>query len=218
MGAPNNMATSDDYYKRTVARHVDGTPVFETKEDADNKKAVADLVGRVWNCQFYSYGTLSPIDWWIEQFGRVIGHAEVKVRTHPRVGPGSYDTVFLNVRKWLSLMTAGVGTGKPACFIVKFTDGTFWIPVNDVDARRFKVGGTKRLVKAVNDREPVIEIPCDSLREVEDSPLFDPPTNRVEGACKCGQAVPPEAGFWISKTKSVQCQICRLVARKNWST
>lgn len=169
------MTSSSDYYERKTAKHIDGTPIFENEEDAAGKEEVAAFVEKAWSCQFNSFGTLAPVDWWIGQYGRVIGYAEVKVRTHARDVPNAYKTVFLNLRKWLALMLAESGTGKPSCFIVKFTDGIFWIPLSDVDASQIRVGGCRRFVKSVNDREPVIEIPCDKLRSIENSPLWIPP-------------------------------------------
>lgn len=152
------------YYNRENVVHLDGTNIFQTKEDRDNELEVATLVEGVWHCKFHRFGALSPVDWFAERMGRLVGIAELKSRPHER---NRYPTVFLNVRKWLSLTVGSVGLGCPAVFIVKFNDGVFWCRVSEIDASNQKIGGCSKIVKSHSDIEPVIEVPVLLLTKLD---------------------------------------------------
>jgi hypothetical protein len=152
------------YYDRKTTTHLDGTPVFKTQEDEATQQEVADLVSKTLNCNLRSFGALSPIDWYCNRGGRIIGVLEFKARTHATT---TYPTVFLNIRKWLALLLAATGMGVPAYYMVKFTDKLLWINIADVDASKVKLGGCQRVVKSRNDREPVIEIPIEAMLEFD---------------------------------------------------
>ena len=92
----------------------------------------------------------------------LVGVLELKSRSHAST---TYSTVFLNVRKWGSLMLYHLGLGCPALFVVRFTDEYRWINVLEIDASHMKMGGTKHLVKSHTDIEPVILVPV-SLMQV----------------------------------------------------
>src|SRR6188472_4237947 len=108
------------YYDRQTATHIDGSPIFATQQDKSAEDAVAAIAEGVWGCQIRRFGALSPVDWFATRDGRVVGVLEVKSRSH---AAAKYETVFLNVRKWLALTLASVGMGVPALYLVQFTDG-----------------------------------------------------------------------------------------------
>ena len=110
------------YYDRENIVHIDGTRIFQNKEDSSNENDVASAVETLWKCSVRRFGALSPIDWFAERDGRVVGLLELKSRPHQRL---KFPTVFLNVRKWLSLVVGSVGLCCPAIFVVKFNDGIF---------------------------------------------------------------------------------------------
>jgi hypothetical protein len=151
------------YYARTSAVHLDGTPIFKTKEDRDNEATVAQLIEAAWGCKLGEFGALSPIDWYAQRDGRLVGLLELKTRWHPR---DDYPGVFLNARKWLALSLGSIGMGVPALFVVKFTDGVYWVPISKVDATTHRIGGCSVRVKSVNDIEPIIEVPLSTMVEL----------------------------------------------------
>ena len=152
------------YYEREEYFDEDGNKVFITEEDKANQEGVAEFLGRVWKCKFHSYGSLCAIDYWVERNGLIVAHAEVKARSHTH---DQYSTVFLNMRKWLALTLAEVSSGIPSLYIVKFTDAIKHIRVSEVSVKdAIKVGGTKRIVKAKTDIEPVICIPVSQMTSV----------------------------------------------------
>lgn len=148
------------YYDRSSATHLDGSQVFQTKADRDNEASVAALVEERWHCRVRSFGALAPIDWFASRQDRLVGLLELKSRTH---ASDRFPTVFLNARKWLALTLGSLGLGCPAIFVVRFEDGVRWISLSQVDAGSNRVAGCSRLVKSVNDIEPVIEIPISQM-------------------------------------------------------
>lgn len=149
-------STDMTYYDRVATTHVDGSPVFRTKEDEASEEHVARILAQAWGCDVLSFGALSAVDWYCVKAGRVAGVLELKTRSHEL---GRYPTVFLNVRKWLALTLAATGLGVPAIFVVRFRDGIRWIRVADIDATQVRMGGLRHQVKSRNDQEPVIEVP-----------------------------------------------------------
>jgi len=149
------------YYERANVVHLDGTRIFNKPADQEAARDVANLIEQAWNCELHPFGALSPIDWYAQRFGRLIGLLEVKARSH---AINTYPTVYLNVRKWLALSLGSVGLGVPAIFAVRFTDCVTWTPVARIDATQTVIAGCARLVKSHNDIEPVIEVPIGNLR------------------------------------------------------
>lgn len=152
------------YYEREEYFDEDGNKVFITDDDKANQEGVAEFLGRMWKCKFHSYGSLCAIDYWVERNGAIVAHVEIKSRSHPQ---DQYPTVFLNMRKWLALTLAEVSSGIPSIYVVKFTDAIKHIRVCEVDVKdAIKVGGTKYIVKAKTDIEPVICIPVSHMKSV----------------------------------------------------
>jgi hypothetical protein len=148
------------YYDRSVGTHLDGSPIFKTEIDERNENEVSAAIAAAWRCNVRSFGRLSPIDWYAERDGRLVGVLELKSRSHPS---SKHPTVFLNVRKWLTLAMASMGLGVPAIFVVRFEDQTLWVPLSKVDASSVRMGGCSRIVKSRSDVEPVIEIPVKDM-------------------------------------------------------
>ncbi len=151
---------SENYYDREHGVSPDGLPLFANETDRKNEDEVAALIESSWSCKLRRFGYFSPVDFWALRDGLMVGLVEIKARTHSTV---TYDTVFLNVRKYLALTLAQVALGVRATFVVKFTDGVRVIAVDEVDARRHVIAGCSRRVKSYTDREPVIEVPVSAM-------------------------------------------------------
>lgn len=165
-----------DYYERPAITQIDGTRVFKSEEDERNEQKAAAILSAFFSkrgggeCQFRSFGKLSPVDWWVERSDRIVGFAELKCRSHAST---THPTVFLNVRKWLAMKMAAAGFGVPAVFVVRFTDGLFYIPIDEVDVTRHKWRGCskERDMRSKNDREPLIEVPVSDMYRVDQEEL-----------------------------------------------
>jgi hypothetical protein len=152
-----------DYYERRTARHLDGSPIFRTAEDERAEEDAARRLEAAWGCTLQRFGKLSPVDWFAVRDERMVGVLELKSRGHTS---DTYPTVFLNVRKWLALLLAAHGLGVPAIFVAQFPDCLTWVPVAEIDARRHRIAGCRRIVKARSDVEPVIDVPVSQLRRI----------------------------------------------------
>ena len=132
------MGSQGSYYDRTAGSiEAPGeTPAFATKQDLSNQSEVARLIEARWDCKVHSFGHWSPIDWWIERNGEVAALAELKSRSHEST---KFDSVFLNVRKWIALQMGSVGLKAPSLYVVKFTDTVKWIDVCEVDASKMEI-------------------------------------------------------------------------------
>jgi hypothetical protein len=153
-----------EFYKRTTALHLDGSPIFTTAGDRATEQQVAAVLENAWRCRMIHFGLLSPLDWYSTRDDRLVGVLELKARSH---ASDRYPTVFLSVRKWLALITAGIGLGVPALFVVQFTDGVRWCRVADIDASQHRMGGCRpRPGREDLDVEPLIEVPVLFMRTV----------------------------------------------------
>lgn len=152
------------YYNRQTRINSDQSPLFSCDADVESESEVIAMLSAAWKCEIRPFGMLCPVDFYALRDNRVVGVLELKTRAHERT---MYPTVFLNVRKWLALKLASYGMGCTAIFVVRFTDGLFFIPVDKVPVGRVSIGGTKELVKSHTDIEPVFEIPIELLKELE---------------------------------------------------
>ena len=148
--------SQSSYYDRHAAKHLDGTPIFATSEDRKSEEEVARIIESTWGCEVRSFGSLAIIDWYAMRDGRMVSLLELKTRSHSST---RYQTVFLNVRKYMALFWGQACLNVPALFCVRFTDEIRWIRVYDIDATKHKIGGCASRVKSVTDIEPVIEVP-----------------------------------------------------------
>ena len=151
----------DDYYSRKKTINSDGVVAFANQHDRENEREVSKLIEQRWDCEVKPFGQLCAIDFYVLRRGSLIALMELKSRTH---SSDKYETVFLNVRKWLALTMGEIGLGVPSIYIVKFTDKTMFIPIKEINAGRNIIGGTKRIVKSHTDIEPVIEVEVKTMR------------------------------------------------------
>jgi hypothetical protein len=151
------------YADRTYRTNAEGLRVFSQPEDHAAEEAAARRIEAAWGCRLHRFAQFDSIDWWAERDGKMVALVEIKTRSH---GIGKYPTVWLNVRKWLALSLGSTGLGVPAVFVVQFADTLRYVNVAQVDASRQRIGGCRQVVKARTDREPVIDVPVEQLREV----------------------------------------------------
>lgn len=135
---------------------------FESDRDRDHEREVAATLQAAWGCVLHSFGGFSAVDWYAVKDGRLVGVLELKCRTHAST---AYPTVYLSLRKWLSLTLAAVATGTPAYFVARFTDGIYWVRVSEVDARRVRITGHAH-PRARMDVEPLIDVPVRAMTAV----------------------------------------------------
>lgn len=160
------MNESGSYYDREPATYLDGSKIFQTKEDQDNEREVAVILARAWDCEIRKFADLAPVDWYAVRTGRVIGLIELKSRNNEST---QYPTVFLSLRKWMCLNQHGYGLKCPGFFVVRFLDGVFAVRVAEIDATNNRLAGGNRAVKSPSDIEPQIDVPLSLFRKVSDA-------------------------------------------------
>lgn len=155
---------SQAYYKRRH-REEGGLRVFKSDVDQANEDEVRRILERAWRCEIHTYGgTCESIDWYAIRGATIAAYLELKSRDHT---VARYDSVFLNVRKWLALQLIEIGTGCPGFFVVRWTDDLRFVRVAEIDARQMRMGGCNRRVKSATDVEPVIEVPIEMMTQIE---------------------------------------------------
>lgn len=138
---------------------------FSKKDDINKKieQAVGDIVGKIWNVEFKEYPSLHPIDFWCEQKGRILYHAEIKGRNQVH---DEYDTVMFAMKKWLNMLVSVYHSEIPACVLFHFYDGIYVIDVLKIKPE-YKMGVSGRRFSRYSNREetePVVYIPVEDLQ------------------------------------------------------
>jgi hypothetical protein len=149
-----------DYRDREEGINTDGTPLFASDYDKASEKEVAQMIEGRWQCDLYPFGRLCPVDFYAVRDGRLVGVLELKTRSHHS---GRFPDVFLNVRKWVSLLMASHGLGVPAVFVVKFSDQIGYSLVNKISTNNISIAGCREVVKSHTDVEPVIHVSVKDL-------------------------------------------------------
>lgn len=159
---------SQAYYDRRASNR-NGLKVFKSGRDEANEQSVKAILERAWRCEIRTYGgTCEAIDWYAIRGATIAAYLELKSRDHT---VARYDSVFLNVRKWLALTLIEVGTGCPGIYVVKWLDDLRYVRVAEIDARKIRLGGCNRRVKSATDVEPVIEVPIEQMNQISFEPM-----------------------------------------------
>jgi hypothetical protein len=148
------------YYSRARQTNSDGTAVFQNEEDQQKELQIAKTLEQKWKCEIHKFSPLSPIDFYAVRDGRVKCLIELKARN---ILSTAYETIFLSVRKWLSLMLSATGLGVPAIFCVQFQDATKWVNVSTVDASKIQISGCKNYGTRSGKQEPLILVPIKQM-------------------------------------------------------
>jgi hypothetical protein len=140
--------------------------ILERPIDVDNENAAAIRLEAAWAVKLHRYPRLHSVDWYAERADELVGYVEIKSRT---VTADHYPTVFLSMRKYLSLTMLEHTTGIAGTFVAGFSCGSLlWIRVRDVDARHVKITGRTDRGRA-EDREPMILVPIPDMTVVRAS-------------------------------------------------
>jgi len=140
------------------------------QQDLDAEERVRIRLKKYWEeatgteVIFHKFAKYDPIDFWVEEKGKMQALVEVKRRY---INSDTYPTAFLNFRKWWPLTAIGVAADVVPIYALEYNDATCFIDVNKVDASRHKIGGLKQIKKSSTDIEPLIEIPIGDFTRIE---------------------------------------------------
>lgn len=155
--------TDDNGLGKEVWVNQDGQRVRANAYSDACEEDVKRAIEPKWDCELHWFPRMFAIDFFAERKGRLVGLIEVKGRVY---GVGDHPFVWLNVRKWLALNMAQAGLGVRAIFAVRFADEIRYLPVNEIDGTRLRIGGQIHNAKYRSDREPLIEVPVKQMRRV----------------------------------------------------
>ena len=158
----------NDYYSREPDRHVDDTSIWMRPEDFKTCMGVSRRLERLWGVEVRYYGKMSPIDFWFSRFDRPLGFLSIKSSTRDSTA----DDATLNIRKYRRLIDCVYAHDTLGFFVCKFADVTLHIDVTVIDPRFLEIMHNRR-GRGRNDREPVIKIPIDQMREIDTSHYLD---------------------------------------------
>lgn len=136
--------------------------------DEQRQLTAAKMVERGFNCRVHQFAKWDMIDWWIEYQDRNVGVAEYKYRDNPK---DKYPTTWLRLTKWWALRHAKqFCNARAALFVVEFTDGIYYVPVDALEAPKIhlEIGGREdRPQRGDWDKyQPMVAIPVDMLKPV----------------------------------------------------
>lgn len=136
---------------------------LETEKDIQSELAAQEILKVRWNCTFRKFGDFSAIDWSMHRDGRLVAVAEFKRRYRDQL---EFDTVYLNLQKWMALTFVSIGLEVPAYYIVHFNDGIGYVQVDKIDASKHRVCGREDRERE-SDIQPVISIKTDQFKMVK---------------------------------------------------
>ena len=143
-------------------------PTFENDQDRERAQAVAREIEAAWHCELHEFGDYSPLDWFAQRDRRLMAVLELKCRLNR--ASDSFPTTMLSVRKWWALTQTSWALQCSGLFVVRFSDGIFWLDVTTLDTSQNCVAGRKdRQAFYAFDVEPVIEFPVSALTKLSRS-------------------------------------------------
>lgn len=146
------MIKKDDHSKRVR----DSQGWRKNEIDLQNEKRVAEFMGKKWGVVFHEFAKGSPVDFWIEKKGMVAGIAELKTAFKQS------DFAFLNMRKYIAIDQISRAFEVAGIYLHQQPSGViYWSKIEDLRGNP-KIVGKQSNFK--NDREPVLQIPLQSLK------------------------------------------------------
>ena len=136
--------------------------IYSTDEDDANEKRVAGILAEAWGCGVEQFPGKFYVDFYLHRYREVLGVAELKSRTNAST---TYPTVWLTLMKWARLTFISESTDTVGVFVAEFTDGIWWIRVNDVDATKIEMVKRKDR-NTPSAKEPAILVPISSMRKL----------------------------------------------------
>lgn len=136
--------------------------VYQTSADLSREDLVAEEASKKWNCAQIKLEKLGFIDRAFVRDGEVKAYAEIKTRTNAH---DKYDEYLIDLKKIEHGKWVSDYDGVPFVLVVKFTDGIWWVRIND-DVR-YRVGKGGRVDRGdANDIDTCAFIPMRYWRKM----------------------------------------------------
>ena len=136
-------------------------PIYETQQDRDNERAVAEAIGQRYGCDMHKLPMKYILDFAATRDGRVVAFIEVRCRN---IASTQYDEFMVSVGKLLAAKSLTSCTGIPCRLAVRWADGVTRItnlPPENYDVR---IGGSTRR----NDWQDIEPMAYIKIADMED--------------------------------------------------
>jgi hypothetical protein len=137
-------------------------PVYETKQDLENEKAVAMCLSEKWNCNVEKTKKFYPCDYSGIRRGNVVSFLEIKCR--PQLDHDDRDSYMTGALKICSCLSIAERLKRPFILVVSFNDGIYYTNTFPTD---FIIMGGRRDRNDPDDIEPCMLIPMTNFRRLD---------------------------------------------------
>jgi hypothetical protein len=147
-----------------------GRPSYEDERSLANERRVAERVATAWDLTLTKIPLHYYIDFAATRDGRVTIWVEIRCRSCSR---NKYESFMLSLNKVRHAIQLSNDTGKPVVFVTEWTDGIFWIEMQESMLKLpLVIGGgaiTRRndwqdieplVLIPINDFRPLVKYPC----------------------------------------------------------
>lgn len=128
-------------------------PQYESNIDLTNEQRVAAKLSILWRAYFHKLPKSYHVDWMVCRNNQTVAFAELKCRQNTRF---AYPTFMISLAKWMRGKELAREAKVPFIIIVNWTDGTFFLKVQDQPVT-YGFGGRKDRNDS-QDMEPVVFI------------------------------------------------------------
>lgn len=135
---------------------------YENPASLEAERLVATTLESRWNCKLAKMPIAYHIDWMALRDNKPVAFMELKCRTNPRE---QYPTFMLSFAKWQHGIQMGSTAAVPFIVSVQWTDGLFYLPVDNTTPFDLGYGGRKDRGDW-QDMEPVVYVPTSLFKEV----------------------------------------------------
>jgi hypothetical protein len=135
--------------------------ILETQRDIDLENDVANELAKSWNCTHGSMGKFTSFDKFMIRDGKPVALVEIRVRANSSFD--KFPNAILDMDKFLSLIVAEITLKLPCFYVLKYTDGIYYVRIGELPAKELSqkvMGRQDRVDMGVkNDNRPVLIIP-----------------------------------------------------------
>ena len=140
-------------------------PLYETGEDLERERNVADAVASIWDCSFAKLPIKYGLDYAIRADKGVVAWAEVKCRNYAMSDIGRLGGYMLSLDKWMAAKSLSQSTGLPFLLIVNALDGLYYAKFQTFLAMRVDFMG-RRDRNDWQDMEPCVLLDVKSFNRL----------------------------------------------------
>ncbi len=140
--------------------------MLETNADRNRESEITEVLCKAWNCTSGSLGPYSPFDRYLYKNSKLSAIIEIKARQNRALK--TFDTVYLNLDKYFSLLIGELQLRVPSLYVVAFSDGIYYVKIGQIPAAELNIfiKGREDRPDVKTDVRPALQIPINYFRPV----------------------------------------------------